>query len=312
MSTRTVAITGASGFIGGHLVPLLLKKHYALHVITRTRKEVYGNSVTYHTSPSHDEWVQIAETCDAIIHLAGTIDINSSLESPRTRIEDNVDQLFPILEAARTAKQKPLIVFASTDRVYGHTRDRIASETTPTAPIEPYTASKLIGEMLLSMYQQLYGVPYITLRLDSVYGPGQPRTMFISDVIQKMLRQNHIETGPLSTKKNFVYVEDVADAFIKALTSSKSAQNQVYNIGDAPRSLKELLRSIQAIISKRRGVAITTSERHTPYRPSIIEVRPFVLSLAKAKRLLKWHPRTPLYTGLNKTVEYFNTYENQS
>lgn len=301
-----ILVTGAGGFIGSHVVN---------HLAGISMFKVTG---LYRTPPHHsqDHHVHIADlldpetfkeqllTCDVIVHLAGEIDINTSLNEPRARLEHNLSMLLNILEPLRQHEKKPLIVFASTDRVYGATKKATASEKDHPTPLEPYTASKLIGETLLEMYARLYDIPSITLRFDSVYGPRQPRSMFISDVICKMLTHDTITTGNLRIMKNFVYVGDVARAVERAIRAPEKARNTIYNIGGTPATLTHVLRVAQNIIETRRKVTITVIEQ-ADTRPARIEVRPFRLSTARARDFLKWTPRTTLKRGLAETIDYF-------
>jgi nucleoside-diphosphate-sugar epimerase len=306
MRRKNIFVTGATGFVGQNLVPALLKKKYSVHVVTKKKTRMYGQNVTYHTSDLKKEFphVSIKDT-DAIVHLASELDINQSIEMPRNRFEHNMAMTLSVLDAARKSDKKPLIVFASTDRVYGKTKRRIVTEEEPEFPIEPYTASKMTSEIAMATYANLYDIPYITLRFDSIYGPHQPKEMFISDVIHKMIENDHITTGQLSTRKNFVYVDDVVDAIVATLHAPSSAYNKIYNIGGSYSSLKDLLKIIKDIISKKLTKKITTSQDTVVRRPSKTEVNSFSLSTKKAMRLLKWRARTSLKQGLEKTVNHF-------
>lgn len=300
-----ILITGASGFIGTRLVERLLDRSYDVHVVTRANKSPWGKRVTYYRTDLARGPLPPLSDFAAIIHLASIIDINASLTKPRERIDQNTAMDLTLLETLRISEAKPLVIFTSTDRVYGRTKKRIVREEEKPFPIEPYTASKIIGETLLELYAHLFDFPYIVLRFDSVYGPGQPRTMFIPDMIQKMLVSDAITTGPLTTKKNFVYVDDAVDAIVKALEASPKAHNQVYNIGGAHHSLSAILATLKKAFKSRKRT-ITVSEEARSMRPSKAEVNPFALSTQKARKLLGWKAMTPLYKGLLKTIEYFD------
>lgn len=304
MNTK-VLVTGASGFIGSRLVDALLEDAYDVHVVTRANKSPWGNRVMYHRTDLARGPLPPLTDFGAIVHLASVIDINASLTKPRERIDQNTAMDLVLLETLRINGAKPLVIFASTDRIYGRTKKRIVREEEKPFPIEPYTASKIMGETLLELYAHLFDFPYIVLRFDSVYGPGQPRTMFISDMIQKMLVSDTIATGPLTTKKNFVYVDDVVDAIQKALTAPARAHNQAYNIGGKHGSLKFILATLQRAFKARKRT-ITVQEGTGSMRPSKAEVNPFALSTQKAKKLLGWKASMPLYKGLLKTIEYFD------
>lgn len=307
MTRKTILVTGASGFIGRNLVRALIDKKYIVHVLTRDTGRLWKGGVKYHSvDAGWGFFKKSGPKFDAVVHLAGEIAINQSLETPRGRIENNLAILLSLLEAVRTSGHKPLIVFSSTDRVYGRTKRRTVTETEPAFPIEPYTASKIMGETALQTYAALYDIPYIALRFDSVYGPGQSRSMFISDVIQKMQAADHITTGPLTTKKNFVYVGDAIDAILSSITAPHTARNQAYNIGGEHASLRQIVTALQSVF-RAQGNTIIVKEEKKYLRPAKAEVNPFRLSTAKAQRMLKWRARTSLYKGLAATIEYLHS-----
>ena len=126
-------------------------------------------------------------------------------------------------------------------------------------------------------------------------------------MIQKMLATDMVTTGPLTVKKNFVYVGDVVAAIHAALRASKRAHNRAYNIGSEHVSLKHVASELVRVFKDayKRKIRVVVEPR--PPRPSKIEVAPFRLSTKEAYRFLKWKPRTPLYKGLQQTVEYFTS-----
>ncbi len=303
---KNILVTGGSGFIGHSVLPALLAKKYSITAIGRTPRNPFGQNVRYRQADLFQPLPKnILKGVDAVVHMAGDVKINDSLSDPQGNIERNLKTLSSILESARIEGHHPLIVFLSTDRLYGRSTHRVATESEPPFPLEAYTASKIMAEQLLALYAHLYQIPYIVLRLDSVYGPHQPRSMFISDLIQKMIATNEVETGSLSTRKNFVYSADVAEAVVCALRAPRSAHNQIYNIGGSAASLEDVAGVIKGLMEKRQHKTITLRTNAGVNRAKKAEVSAFTLSTAKAARILKWKPRTSLVTGLSKTIDYF-------
>jgi nucleoside-diphosphate-sugar epimerase len=291
---KRVAVTGSGGFIGTALLKILRSKNYAVDALSRADADL-----------SKPIQPTLFKNADVVVHLASKIDINGSLHNPVPVLQENFMSTMNVLEAIRLSGAKPLFIMTSTDRVYGRAKKRNVSEEERPFALEAYTASKIAAEALAELYGSLYEIPYIILRLDSVYGPGQPKSMFISDVIQKLLKNTEITTGPLSVKKNFVYVDDVCAAILAALRAKKAARNTVYNIGGPSVSLRQLARTIAATLAKRDGKKRAIVEGSTALRPSKIEVRPFVLSTTKGAHTLGWKPRTSIVKGIENTVEYF-------
>ncbi len=306
MHRKRVLVTGATGFLGKNLVPMLLKNKYRVTVVGRSAQRTFGNEISYYTADLLKELPAGAvHAADAIIHLAGEIAIGPSLNVPRERIDHNVGMTLSVLEAARLSGKKPLVIFISTTQLYGHTKKRIATEEERPFPLEPYSASKMMCETLCVMYHALYGIPYIILRSESFYGPHQRSGMFISDTVAKMSANNHITTGSLSTRRNFSYTGDVVDAILKALNAPARAENQIYNITGTPLSMKKVVSTLAQIIGKQRGTKIRITETQNNAKPAV-SVNEFATSTKKAARLLKWRARTKLKTGLQKTVDSLN------
>jgi nucleoside-diphosphate-sugar epimerase len=306
-SKKNIFVTGGTGFIGSNLLDRLEKsEQYFTRALVRTPHARLSSIEYIHGElSSPDTYRSSLLDSSAVLHVAGEININQSLTNPRKNIESNLWMLASVLEEIRIGGKKQMVVFLSTDRVYGRTRRVTVTETEPLVPIEPYTAAKMLCEVLLETYRLLYGIPYIILRLDSVYGPKQPRSMFISDLIQKMLSGDTVEVGDLSTEKNFVYVDDVVDAILSALEAPESKQNTAYNIGGTLVSMEKIVLAVQKIIEARLEKSITILSKKEQGRPASIEVRPFRLSIAKAKKGLGWQPKTSLTEGITKTITYF-------
>jgi len=299
---KRVVITGASGFIGSAVHTKLKGENCEITILSHSASSPNGELEC--DLLDKESVSKTLPECDVIIHLASRVQVGSSIEFPAPHLSENPQMLLNILDTLRERNQKPLIVFASTDRQYGKC-NAVASEETTTFPIEPYSGSKMICEILLRCYQHTSDIPFISLRIDSVYGPGQPEGMLISDVIKKMLAGDTVSVGSLDTEKCFVFVDDVASAFVCALKAPTTAWNSVYNIGDTKRSLQEILSELSHIIEKRNGHSITIESDPSKTRDTTFEVGSFALDCSKAKNNLGWKPLTSLGKGLTQTVESF-------
>jgi nucleoside-diphosphate-sugar epimerase len=304
---KKIFITGGTGFIGKNLLNFLDGSRYQITVLARELPAENYKNIKFVRGDliKNARWPSAIRNADAIFHLAAEIKINESFETPRAIIETNIAMTLSLLEAVRKSGKKPLIVFASTDRLYGKTKNKVVTEDEPAVPIEPYSASKLISEKIIESYHLLFDIPYIILRSDSVFGPHQSKAMFISDVIQKMVGNDTIKTGNLSVEKNFIFVDDFVEALLKAAEAPPPSQNTIYNIGGAHTSLQKVLTLVKQIIEKKTGKKIKVIVRPKLSRPAKIEVNPFRLSTKKARDMLKWEPKVSLKNGLVKTVDYF-------
>ena len=203
---KRIFVTGSSGFVGKNLLKQLQRETaYSVFALSRTEQMSPSKNSKFLQGDllAGGDYEKHMSSAEVIVHLAGMVNINDSVASPAQTIDERTSMLFRILEIVRKTEKRSLIIFISTDRVYGKTTKKEVDETEAPVPIEPYTASKIIGEVLLKTYQLIYGIPYIILRCDSIYGTHQPKKMFISDMIQKMLVQENVAVGDLSVKKNY-------------------------------------------------------------------------------------------------------------
>lgn len=302
MKGARVLVTGANGFLGKHVVPLLVERGY--RVSTLGRSEAAHGLPHFQLDLAHEIPEDAVRGVDAIVHLASDVSIARSIEDPFSHITNNLTLTLNLLKACRAADAKPLVVFLSSDRVYGKARGRV-TEQSPTFPIEPYTAGKIMGEIALATYANLFGIPYIALRASAFFGPHQPRRGFISDVIQKMIEQDAITVGPLKSVKNFTYVGNVAAAVHAALKAPRSTYNRAYNIGGKPVSLLGVLTQCKTIVEQRLSKKIRIHIDRSIRLPQQNEIGAFSLSTASAQKTLHWKETVSLKEGLERTVDYF-------
>ena len=300
-----VLVTGASGFLGTHVVKLLMERGYRVSTLGRG-ESAYLDLPHYKMDLSREVPTDAVRDVDAIVHLASDVSIARSIENPSAHIAHNSAITFNLLEACRTAKTKPLVVYLSTDRLYGKARGPV-NEQSPTFPIEPYTASKIMNESALATYANLYDIPYIAIRASAFFGPHQSRRSFIADVIQKMKERNDITVGPLKTVKNFTYVGNVASAVLLALKAPQSAYNRAYNIGGKPIALSKILAHMKEIVEKKLNKRIKIYIDRSLQLPQQNEIGPFEVSTDSAQKALHWKQTVPLEEGLERTVDYFLT-----
>lgn len=306
---KCVLVTGANGFLGRHVVPALLEQGYEVRTLGRS-ESTNPDLRHYRTDLANGVPEEAMRGVDAVVHLASDVSIARSIADPSGNITTNLAMALAVLKACGASKNKPLLVFLSTDRVYGKGRGRV-TEQSPTFPIEPYTASKIMGEIAVATYANLFDMPYITLRASAFFGPHQSRRSFIADVIQKMMENDEITVGPLNAVKNFTYAGNVAAAVLAAISAPRSAQNRVYNVGGKPISLLKVLGLLKTIVEKKLRKRIRIRIDRSIRLPQKNEIGTFALSTASAHKLLKWKETISLEKGLGRTVDYFLAPENK-
>lgn len=306
-------VTGGRGFIGGHLTSKLLNDGHK--VVNLDMPERYLRNLTHllfndnlivvfkNLADSNVlEMVEmiIAEKIDWIFHLAGFADIVPSMNDPLTYFRNNVLGTINILEAARQAGIYKFI-YASSSSVYGicDAVDIPTSEMAPIRPQYPYAETKYQGERWVSHYNKVYGLPTISLRLFNVYGPrarttGAYGAVFGTFLAQKIHGQPFTIVGDGKQLRDFVFVTDVCDAFIKAAKARFSGE--VFNVGSGrPQSIlriAELLRGSIVHIPKRPG------------EPDITHA-----NIGKITKALDWLPVVSFETGVKIMLDNIDYYK---
>lgn len=215
-------VTGGAGFIGSNLVERLLERGDQVVVIdnesANTHDEVYWNPNAMNVKGDVTDFSLLKNACinaDCIYHLAADISIQYSIENPTESYKNNVVGTLNVLEVARVLGIKK-VVFSSTAAIYGSTSEPCV-ETDRPDPLNPYSVSKLAGENLMKMYNDLYGIETVSLRYFNVYGPRQAHKGQYAPVIGIFQKQK-FEGKPLTIigdgnqTRDFIHVADVAHA----------------------------------------------------------------------------------------------------
>jgi len=235
---RISVVTGGAGFIGSNLVSMLLERGDMVVVIdnesANTHDEVYWNSNAINIKGDITDFKLLKNACtdaDCIYHLASDISIQYSIENPTKTYTNNLIGTLNVLEVARVLGIKK-VVFSSTAAIYGSTSEPCV-ETDRPDPLNPYSVSKLAGENLMKMYNDLYGIETVSLRYFNVYGPRQAYKGQYAPVIGIFQKQKN-EGKPLTIvgdggqSRDFVHVADVAAANIFV---SETNTIGVFNVG---------------------------------------------------------------------------------
>ena len=294
-------MTGGAGFIGSNLVDLLLARGdevHALDDLSKGARDNVSSDATLHVADIRDpDAVFDAVRPELVFHLAAQADVRVSVERPAFDADVNVLGTIRILEAARRHGAK--VVFASSGgAAYGEC-DGPVKETAPLRPLAPYGASKLCGEEYLSTWNRLYGATHVSLRLGNVYGPRQmPHgEAGVVAIFMGLLRDGGTPTifGDGMQSRDYVYVRDVADAFVRAAEHDGG----VFNIGTGTEtSVVELYDAIRAA----SGV-----DREATFAPARLgELQRSVLDNSLAAHKLGWRPRHSLADGLPETWKWIS------
>jgi NAD dependent epimerase/dehydratase len=236
---------------------------------------------------------------DVIFHLASLISIPYSYVHPRENVETNVMGTFNVLMAARDY-QIEKIVHTSTSETYGTARYVPIDEEHPLQGQSPYSASKIGADKIAESFHLSYELPVATIRPFNTFGPRQSSRAVIPTIISQALTKDEIQLGSLHPTRDYTYVKDLAQGFIKVGKSPKSV-GEVINIGsNFEISIGDLAKKIITLIG--RDVTIQTDQSRI--RPSGSEVERLWCDNSKAKRLLNWEPSMSLDEGLQETINW--------
>jgi NAD dependent epimerase/dehydratase len=312
--SRPTLVTGAGGFIGSHLVDALVDRGARVRAFVRynSRGDIGLLSLLPIAKREALEIIAgdlrdphaVVEACRGVthvFHLGALIAIPYSYLHPREVTETNVLGTLNILMAARETDVER-VVHTSTSEVYGTARTVPISEDHPLQGQSPYSASKIGADKLAESFYCSYDLPVATIRPFNAYGPRQSARAVIPTIITQALIRDRIYLGDLTPRRDFTYVADTVDGFLKVADADR-AIGQTINIGsDQEISIGDLAQKIIKLVG--RNVKIVTDKQRL--RPKRSEVNRLWADNRKAKELLDWLPRTSLDEGLLKTIDWIS------
>jgi UDP-glucose 4-epimerase len=256
-------VVGGAGFIGSAVVRSLREAGVRVTGVSRHAPE--HADADWVTGDAHD--VPFAEIIrereiDALFDFSGSADVPGSLAAPAEDLDRNAGVPIAILEELRKLERSPLFVYGSTATVYGRAVRLPVDEDHPTVPLSPYGVSKLTAEQYVSLYHRLYDIPSLSLRIFSVYGPGQ-RKQAVFDLLRKAREPGpELEVkAPPQTTRDFVYVRDVADIAV-ALAQRGATDAAIYNVASGHgTTLEELANGIIAVSGAQKRAVFAESLR---------------------------------------------------
>jgi UDP-glucose 4-epimerase len=294
----TVLVTGGSGFIGSHVVDQLLAAGHRPRIFD-LRPSPYHPTGAVPAAIGDladlEALTAAMQGCDVVAHLAAAADVGEVARDPVGAEERNSRGTVNVLEAARRTGIGR-VLYASTVWVYSDTDAPVHAEEIPLhPPAHLYSATKLAGELYCRSYRELYGVESTVLRFGIPYGPRARPAAVVPSFIRQALAGGPLTiAGDGRQTRRFVYVEDLAEGIVAALTPA--AANRVYNlVGEEETSVEEIAATVRELVS---DVEI----RHVPGRAGDLRGAP--VSGARAAEELGWQPRTPFREGVQRYLEW--------
>ncbi len=304
-------VTGAAGFIGSTLVDRLLADGNTVVGIDNLST---GRLANLEDARGHQGFVFVEadivendlvallaeHTPEVVYHLAAQIDVRRSVTDPPFDATVNVVGTVRLAEAARRAGVRKVIHTSSGGSIYGVPKNYPTNETAPPDPASPYAAGKLSGEIYLNSFRHLYGLDCAHIAPANVYGPRQDphgEAGVVAIFAKALLAGAPTKVyGDGSNTRDYVYVDDVVDAFIRA--SGTTGGGQRFNIGTGVETSDRALHTVVA-----KAVGADDDPQFAP--PRLGDLARSCLDVRKAEMVLGWHPRVALEEGVRRTVDYF-------
>jgi NAD dependent epimerase/dehydratase len=309
---KRVLVTGASGFIGSHVVERLVrlgaKVRAFVHYNSRNdwgllellQRETLEHIEVFPGDLTDASLVYRAVTgCQIVFHLGALIAIPYSYQAPQQFIDTNVKGTLNVLQAC-LEEQVEKIVHTSTSETYGSALYTPIDEKHPLQAQSPYAASKIAADKLAESFYCSFDLPVATIRPFNTYGPYQSARAVIPTIISQALSDNIIKLGSLTPVRDLTFIEDTVSGFIRVAESRESIGG-VFNVGTGHGvSINELVIIILKIIGIDKHI-VADSVR---FRPVKSEVTVLVCDNTKAREMLEWRPQHTLEQGLQYTIEY--------
>jgi CDP-paratose 2-epimerase len=326
-------VTGGAGFVGSNLTNRLAAAGHEVVVYDDLSRQGTGRNVAWLRACHGDGWTleqadvrdfdalrQAAVDVDVIYHMAAQVAVTTSVEDPRHDFEVNALGTFNVLEAARLSPQRPIVLYASTNKVYGGMEDvavverqgRYAYRDYPQGvderfPLDfhsPYGCSKGAGDQYVRDYARIYGLPAVVFRQSCIYGPRQ---FGVEDqgwvawlTIAAVTGQQITIYGDGKQVRDVLWIDDLLDLYDAAIQGIDVAAGKVYNVGGGAEHTLAVWAELGPMLEDLVGHPIEVA--WDDWRPG--DQRIFVADVRKAERELGWRPRVGREEGVRRLYEW--------
>lgn len=309
-----VLVTGADGFIGSHLVELLVEKGFKVRAFTfynsfntwgwldTLSKDIMESVEIFAGDIRDPNGVRKAmQGCQAIFHLAALIAIPFSYHSPDAYVDTNVKGTLNVLQAARDLETERVLV-TSTSEVYGTAQYVPIDERHPFQGQSPYSATKIGADRLAESFYRSFELPVTIVRPFNTYGPRQSARAVIPTIITQLLAgKTEIKLGSVTPTRDFNFVKDTANGFYEIFCAEKTVGEEINIASQKEISIGQLAEEIICQINPAAQI-VCDEER---LRPEKSEVNRLLGSNEKIRQLTEWVPQYTLARGLTETIAFF-------
>ncbi len=301
-----IAVTGGAGFIASQIVDAYGALGHEVLIVdnisTGDRKNLNGRARFVEADIRSEAAASAVEAFKPeVLNLHGAqIDVRKSVTDVRFDAETNIGGTIAMVEAARRGGAITRVIYAASGgSMYGDSQVMPTPETEPPAGVSPYAVSKFTGELYLSCFKAMYGLHYVALRYANVYGPRQNlhgEAGVVAIFAERLLRGESCTIfGDGGQTRDFVFVGDVVDANVKALTTAYCGGVNIATMTETD------VNQVYALLAKNLGVS--AAAKYGPER--LGEQRRSVLANGKAKQVLGWSPQVDVERGMAQTIAWY-------
>jgi UDP-glucose 4-epimerase len=316
-----VLVTGGAGFIGGHIAEAFVGDGHDVvvldnfepyyhtgikeHTVERCRALAEESAGSYELAEGDVRDAAFVDSlvadADTVYHQAAQAGVRTSVEQPRKVTEINVNGTLNVFEAARAADLER-VVMASSSSVYGKPEYLPYDEEHPNEPVSPYGVSKLATEHYARVYHEVYGLPTVSLRYFTVYGPRMRPNMAISNFVSRCLHgEPPVVYGDGTQTRDFTYVDDILWANRELLTTDV-ADGEAMNLGSTDRiDIKTLAEEVRDQLAP--DLEIEYGERNEA------DAEHTHSDISKANELLGYEPTTTIREGVSRFIDWYRANE---
>jgi NAD dependent epimerase/dehydratase len=307
-------VTGADGFIGSHLVELLVEQGAIVRALVFYNswneigwlKDIPKNileqvEIVRGDVRDSDHMQELVRGCEYVMHLSSLIAIPYSYHAPRSYVETNVIGALNILQACRNSDSLIKLVHVSTSETYGSAQYTPINEQHPLVGQSPYSASKISADKMVESYYLSFGLPVVTARPFNTYGPRQTARAVIPTIASQLIAgRKELKLGALTPTRDFNYVTDTARGML-ALALSDHSDGEVINIGSGEEWSIQQTVDLLVEISGYEIKIITDEDR---IRPEKSEVNRLLADNSKIIKLTDWKSEISFHDGLTSTYQW--------
>ena len=321
-TNKKIVITGGSGYLAASVISLLKDIECSIIRLDRVKPENFNEKtnakITDVTTDITDGriWKKVIQGTDIIFHFAAQTSTYFANKNPIEDIKINVTPMVNMLETCRKNNFKPVIIFSGTVTEAGMPVKLPVNEKNADSPITVYDVHKLMAEKYLMCYSALNIVKGVVLRLSNVYGPGPASSSADRGILNMMVRralkgEDITLYGKGEFIRDYIFVQDVAKAFILAATNINNTNAKYYIIGSGKGyRIAEAFNMVARKVATRIGKEVKVVNVKPPSISSTIENRNFIADYSAFKDATGWKTKYSLSEGIDQTIEFFLKHNN--